>query len=110
MSGQKSLCMPRGFVSPQLSFALMSGLMGYLDTVVQSLVLSVFNAWHDSAFGSCVTFEFIRNQHARRATQPLEQLVEEPFCCMPIAPTLHQNIECVPVLANRPPQVMGAFL
>jgi hypothetical protein len=110
MGRQKALRLTGRFKSPHLSLSLSSGLMRYYSTVVDPLVLTMFNAGHDLRLGGSVAFEFVRDQHARHVTKPLEQFAKEALRRLPVASALHENIKRGAVLVHRSPQVMALAL
>jgi hypothetical protein len=106
MGRQKALRLTGRFESPHLSLSLRSGLMRYFGAVVDPLVLTMLNAGHDLLFGGSVAFEFVRDQHARHVTKPLEQFAKEALRRLPVASALRENIKRGAVLVHRSPQVM----
>src|SRR6266850_3882287 len=52
------------------------------------------------------SIEFVRDDHPRDVSQPFEQLAEKLLRSFLVSPTLHQDVEHVPVLIHRSPQVM----
>ena len=104
MRGQESLRLPRGFIPAHLP--LPGRLVGNLRPVIQSLVLPMFDTGQDFRLGRSVAFELVRHQDTWNVTQALEQFGEKPPGRLLVAPALHQHIQRVPLLIDRPPQVM----
>src|SRR4029453_6528716 len=67
----------------------------------------MLDAGQDLPLGRSITFEFVRNDHARDVREPLEQLAEKLLGGFLVPSTLPQNIEHVAVLIPRPPEIMA---
>ena len=103
---QESLRLPRGFIPAHLPFQLPGRLVGNLRPVIQSLVLPMFDTGQDFRLSRSVAFELVRHQDTWNVTQALEQFGEKPPGRLLVASALHQHIQRVPCLIDRPPQVM----
>ena len=66
----------------------------------------MLDARHDLSLGRRIALQLVRDQNPWRISQALEELTKEPFGCLPIAPTLHQDVECMAVLIDSAPEVM----
>lgn len=99
--------MPDGFEAPHRPFSLARGLMRVFGSVIQSLVLPVFDTRKDLAPGRAVAGQFIRDDHARDVLAAFQQLAEKFLRRVLVPPALHENIEDTAVLVNRPPQRGG---
>src|SRR5687768_4992844 len=70
----------------------------------------MFHPGEDLALGGSVALEFVGHEHARHVGQPFKQLAKE-FLCRPLVPaTLDQDVQHLPVLIDRPPEIMALAL
>ena len=69
-------------------------------------MLAMLDARHDLHLGSGIALQLVSDQHARHVGQALEELAKESFGCLPVPPTLHQDINGMAVLIDRAPEVM----
>ncbi len=99
--------MPWGFEPAHASFPLPSRLMGILGAVVEVAVLPMFDAGEDLTLGRTVAPQLIGNDHPWRVAEALQQLAEECLGGFLAALALHQDIEPMPVLIDRPPQIVA---
>ena len=81
--------------------------MRVLCPVVLPFSCAMLHASENLLLGSTITSEFVRDQRTRNVALLLEQLTEELLGHLLIAPVLEQDIEHVPVLINRPKQVVS---
>ena len=65
---------------------------------------------HDRAVGRGVAAERIRDETARCAALSFQQFPEETFGLLLIAPGLHEDVDHVAVLVDRPPEILLAPL
>src|SRR5438093_1163430 len=73
-------------------------------------MLSMFHPWEQLSLGGSIALRFIGDDHARHVGQPLEQLAKELLRHLLIAATLYQDIKAIPVLIDRPPEIMSLAL
>ena len=66
----------------------------------------MFHAEHHLTFRRAVAPQLVGHQHTRGVTQIFQQFAEESLGGSGVASALHQDIEHVPVLIDRPPEVM----
>lgn len=78
--------------------------MGVLGSVVQALVLAVFDTRHDFLFGSAIALQLVGNQHPRRAALFLQELFHQPLGRLLVAPALDENVEHHAMLINGAPK------
>ena len=97
--------MARGLETTHGPLALTGRLMGVFGTLVQPFMAVMRDTRHDLLVGSRVTAELVGDQHAGAVLAALEQLAEERLGGRLVSSALHQDIEHVPFLVNRPPQV-----
>ncbi len=67
----------------------------------------MFHAWQHFSFGSAVARKFIGDEDTRHVGAALEELAEELLGCCFVSSALDQDIQDVPVLINRTPQVLA---
>ena len=80
--------------------------MGEFSPIVQTLVLAMLDSGHDVHLRCGVTLQFVGDQHPRCVTQALEELAEKAFCCLPVAPALHEDVKHVTILIDCTPEVV----
>jgi hypothetical protein len=104
---QEPLGLSWRFKPLHVSFSLARRLVGVLGTIVQIAMLPMFDTGQELAHGGPVASQLICDDHSWDVPQTLEQFAEERFRGDLVAPALHQDIEHVPVLIHRPPQIMA---
>ena len=85
---------------------LAGGLMGVLHTVIQISVLPMFDAWEELPLRGSITLQLVRDDDAWSVLAPLEELAEESLRSLLVAPALHQDIEDLAILIDRPPEIV----
>ena len=65
---------------------------------------------HHDGVGRRVTAQLVRDQTPWRTALSLQELPEEAFGCMPIAPGLEEDVDYVAVLVDGPPEILLAPL
>ena len=80
--------------------------MRILCSIVQATVLTVFHTGQDLPLGSAIAGELVRDDHPWDIRAAREQLAEELLRCSFVAPALNQDIEHVPVLIHRAPEIL----
>src|SRR5690242_20642386 len=78
--------------------------MGVFGPVVEALVLAMLDPGHDLPLGRGVAFQLVGDQHTRGSTLLLEELAQQPFGGLLVAPALDENIENQAVLVDGTPQ------
>jgi hypothetical protein len=73
-------------------------------------MLAVFHAWEYLTLCRTIAFELIRDDHTRDIVQALEQLLEKRLRRLLVTPALHQDVEHVPLLIHRPPQIVALLV
>lgn len=68
---------------------------------------AMFDAWNNLLLGCLVTPKLVGNQDTWYILAALKQLAEELLGGGLIPSALHQDIEHVAILVNRPPQIVG---
>jgi hypothetical protein len=102
---QEPVSMPRVLETLHAPLPLPGRLVRVLGAVIEVPVLPVLHPWQELALGRPITLQLICDHHARDVPQAFEQLPEESLRSGFIPPTLHQNVEDVPVLIDAPPQI-----
>src|ERR1700732_1537946 len=80
---KKALCLLGGFEAPHFLLAQSCRLMRIFRSMVQSFVLSMFDARQDLAFGHPIALERICNNHSRHILEPFKEFAEKSlggFC------------------------------
>ena len=98
--------MPGGFEAAQPPLALAARLVRGLRPVVQSLVLAVLDARQRLPLRRPVAGQLVSDEDPRHVLQATEQLAEELPGRGLVAAALHQDVEDMPVLVDRPPQIV----
>src|SRR4051812_35756049 len=80
--------------------------MRHLSAVVEVAALSVLYARQNVTLGSGVALELVGDDDPRGVLQALQQLAKEALGGFGVAPALHQDVEHVPVLIDRTPEIM----
>lgn len=79
--------------------------MRILGTVVEISMLTMLDSWQNLALGGSITLQLIGDDYTWDITQSLEQLTEEFLRGLLIAAALHQNVQDVAVLIDRPSEI-----
>src|SRR6266849_1682648 len=102
--------MSRGFEPSHRSLALAGRLMRDFGSIVFEPLRAVNDRRHYDGVGRRVTAQLVRDQTPWRTAQSFQQLPEEAFGCMPIAPGLEEEVDHVAVLVDGPPEILLAPL
>src|ERR1700719_1975143 len=106
MSGKEALNLPRR-LEPLHDPLLSSGrLMGVFGPVIEALVLPMLDPGHDLPLGSGVALQLVGDEQTRGSTLLLEELAEQAFGSLLVAPALDENIENEAVLVDGTPEPM----
>jgi hypothetical protein len=81
--------------------------MGVLRAVIQVFVLPVLGCRHGGAVCDPIRSELVGDQNPRLTALLLQNFPEEPGCGFTVPLGLDQNVENIPVLIDRPPQVLS---
>jgi hypothetical protein len=99
-----------GFEPLHAPFALARRLMGVLGAIIEIAVLPMFHARQELSLGGSITLQLIRDDDPRSILASFEELAEEFLRGLLVPPALHQDIEDVAVLIDRPPEIMMVTL
>lgn len=88
-------------------FSLARQLVGVLGAVVQVAMLPMLDTGEEVPLRRAVAFQLVGDERPWRVRQAFEQLPEELFGRMLVPPTLHQDIEDVPLLIDRSPEIVS---
>ena len=69
-------------------------------------MLPMLHAWEQFLFRSRITAKLIGDQYPWHVLTALQQLAEELFRGPFISPALHQDIQNIPLLIDRTPQIV----
>jgi len=81
-------------------------LVGVCGSVVEIAVLAMFHTGQYLTLRGTIALQRIRDDDAWDISQALEQLAEEPLGRFFVTPALHQNIEHMAILIDRPPHIV----
>jgi hypothetical protein len=70
----------------------------------------LLDARHDLNFSRGIALQLVSDQNRRHIAHALKELAKEPFGCLSVTPALHQDVECMVVLIDGAPEVMGGPL
>jgi hypothetical protein len=104
MDGEEALNVPRRLEPLHDPLSSSGRLMGVFGPVVEALVLAMLDPGHDLALGRGVALELVGDQHPRGSTLLLEELAEQAFGGLLVAPALDENIEIEAILVDGTPQ------
>jgi hypothetical protein len=104
--GEEALGGPWGLEALQAPLPLARRLMRVLGAVVHVPGLAGFHAGKPVAWGSAIAVELVRDEHPGHVRQPLEPLAEARLRRLRVAMTWYKHIQGVPILIDRPPQIM----
>src|SRR5262245_1092258 len=105
IGGEEPLRMFSRLEPLHLALPLAGGLMRVLRAVNEIPMLAVLHARQYCPLGSTIAFELVRDDHPRNVPAALEQLAEESLGGLLVPPALHQNVEDIPLLIDRTPEV-----
>jgi hypothetical protein len=80
--------------------------MGVFGPVIEALVLPMLDPWHDLPLGSGVASQLVGDEYTRCSTLLLEELAEQAFGGLLVAPALDENIKNEAVLVDGTPEPM----
>ncbi len=104
MGGKKPLHLPRRLEPLHDPLSSPGWLVRILRPVVEAFVLPVLDAGHDLTLGRSVAAELVGDQHAGRSPLLLQELAEQAFGGLLVAPALDEDIENKALLVDRAPQ------
>src|SRR5260370_24127941 len=80
--------------------------MGVFRPVIEALVLPMLDARHGLPLGRGVALQLVGDEHTRCSILLLEELAEQTFGGLLVAPALDENIENEAVLVDGTPEPM----
>ena len=104
MGRQKPFRLPRRLEPLHDPLSSPGRLVGILRPVVEASVLPVLDAGHDLTLGRSVAAELVGDQHARRSPLLRQELAEQAFGGLLVAPALDEDIENKALLVDRAPE------
>src|SRR3954470_12243773 len=104
VGGEKPLHLPRRLEALHDPLSSSRWLMRILRPVVEALVLAVLDARHDLPLGGSIAFQLVGDQHTRRSALLLQQLAQQAFGGLLVAPALDEDIENEVFLIDRAPE------
>ena len=104
VNGREALQVGGGLASTHLLLTLPRRLVGHFGSVVRIAVRAVDHRRHHGPTGRRVAAQLVGDQPPRRPALALQRFAKEPHRRPPIAPRLHEDVEHVAVLVDRPPE------
>src|SRR5438270_11335906 len=104
MGGEEALNLPRRLEPLHDPLSSSGRLMGVFGPVIEALVLPMLDPTHDLPLGRGVALQLVGDEHTRCSTLLLEELAEQAFGGLLVAPALDQNIENEAVLVDGTPE------
>jgi hypothetical protein len=104
--GEKPLGVPWRFEPLHAPLALTRGLVGVLGAVIEIPMLAVFYPQEHLPLGGPIAFQFVGNEYPRDMLAAFEELAQEGLGRVLVPPTLHEDIQHVPVLIDGPPEIV----
>jgi hypothetical protein len=105
--GEEALGLPGRFKSLPAPLPLAGGLVRVRGAVLEIAMLAMFHARQEFSFGGIVASQSVCDHHSWHVPHTLERVAEERVRGDLVAPALDQDIEPMPVLIHRPPQMMA---
>src|SRR5262245_59429106 len=106
IGGEEPLGVSGGLKPLHPSLTLAGRLVGVLGAVIEISMLPMVHPRQEFPFGRPVAFQLASDEHPWHIGQPLQQLAKELLGGCLVSPGLHENIEDVPVLIHRPPEIV----
>src|SRR5258707_10306203 len=106
MGGTEALILPRRLEPLHDPLSSSGRLMGVFGPVIEALVLPMLDPGHDLPLGSGVALQLVGDEHTRGSTLLLEELAEQAFGGLRVAPALDENIKNEAVLVDGTPEPM----
>jgi hypothetical protein len=103
---QNALCVSRRFEASHAPLSDSSRPVRILRSIVQTLVLSMFDAWNQRFLSGPIASEFVSDDDPGGKASELQQFAEELLRGLLIAMTLHQDIEDLTRCIHGSPQVI----
>ncbi len=85
-------------------------LVRVLRAIIEIAMLAMFYPWEELSLGGPIALQFIGNDHPWYIHQPFEELAEELLRGPLIPAALDQDIQHVPGLIHRPPEIVTLAL
>src|SRR5437762_8852881 len=104
MGGKKALSLPRRLEPLHDPLSSSGRLMGVFGPVIEALVLPMLDPGHDLPLGRGVALQLVGDEHTRGSTLLLEELAEQAFGGLLVAPALDENVENEAVLVDGTPE------
>jgi hypothetical protein len=110
IGGEEPLRVSRGLEALHAPLALAGWLVGVFYAVIQIPVLAVFHPRQQLLLRSAVAFQLVGDDHPGYVLAPCEPLAEERLRRRFVPAPLHQNIQPIPVLVHRSPELVAYFV
>ena len=110
VDGREALEVRDQFEAAHLALAVAGRLMRYFDSIVRIRGCAVHDRRDQSTAGGLIARQLVGDQAARDGALCFQELVEESDRSSPIPSGLHEDVDHIPILVNRPPQVLRSAL
>lgn len=104
---QKVLGMTGRLEAAHRTLSLSRRLMRVFGTIVEAFVPAMLDARQDLALNGAIAGELVCDDYTRNVLAAFQEFAEELPGGSLVASALHQDIQDVPILVDRPPQVVG---
>ena len=101
----EALSVPWGLEALHAPLALPRRLVRVFSAVVEVPMRPMFHTRQAFALGRPIARQLVGDDHPRGVRQPFEQLAEKCLRGVLVPSALHQDVEDVAVLSDRPPEV-----
>ena len=103
---KKTLGVTRGFTPLHASLPLAGRLVGLCCAGIEGAVLAVLHARQDRPFGRAIALSRVGHDDPRHLRPPLQERAAASLRRPLLPPSLHEHIQEMAVLIDRPPQVV----
>ena len=98
------------FEAAHLALAVAGRLMRHFDAIVRIRGCAVQDRRDQGTAGGLIARQLVGDQAARDGALCVQELAEESDRSSPIPSGLHEDVDHIPILVNRPPQVLRPAL
>ena len=98
------------FEAAHLALAVAGRLMRHFDAIVRIRGCAVHDRRDQGTAGGLIARQLVGDQAARDGALCFQELAEESDRSSPIPSGLHEDVDHIPILVNRPPQVLRPAL
>ncbi len=107
VDGEKSLDLASRLEAFHLPFSSPRRLVRVLGSIVETLVLTMFDARHGLALGGGVALQLVDHHHPWHHPLSRQQLLQQPLGRLRIPPALDQHVKDKAILVHSPPEILA---